>query len=89
MSKFSRPTGRGGWIVRRHDLIERERDTRALAAEVRQRATPIERFTRKSLVSQHNDVTLPALKFMGQRAENGSEHIDSRDATASCRERPS
>ena len=89
MSGFSRPTGRGGWIVRRDDLIERERDTRALAAEVRQRATPIARFVRKSLVSPHNDVTLPALKFMGQRAENGSEHIDSRDATASRRERPS
>ena len=46
MSKFSRPTGRGGWIVRRDDLIERERDTRALAAEVRERATPIARFVR-------------------------------------------
>ncbi len=55
MSGFSRPTGRGGWIVRRDDLIERER------------ATPIERFVRKSLVSPHNDVTLPALKFLGQR----------------------
>jgi hypothetical protein len=67
VSGFSRPTGRGGWIVRRDDLIERERDTRALAAEVRKRATPIERFTRKSLVSPHNDVTLPALRFLGQR----------------------
>jgi hypothetical protein len=38
-----------------------------LAAEVRQRATPPARFVRKSLVSPHNDVTLPALKFMGQR----------------------
>jgi hypothetical protein len=38
-----------------------------LAAEVRERATPIARFVRKSLVSPHNDVTLPALKFLGQR----------------------
>jgi hypothetical protein len=83
MPGFSRPTGRGGWIVRRDDLIERERDTRALAAEVRQRATPIERFARKSLVSPHNDVTLPALKFMGQRGKHGAEHIDSRDAAPS------
>jgi hypothetical protein len=86
MSGFSRPTGRGGWIVRRDDLIERERDTRALAAEVRERATPIERFVRKSLVSPHNDVTLPALKFMGQEEKHGAEHVDSRDATASRRD---
>ena len=86
MSKFSRPTGRGGWIVRRDDLIERERDTRALAAEFASAPRPIERFVRKSLVSPHNDVTLPALKFMGQEGKHGAEHVDSRDATASRRD---
>ena len=64
MSDFHRPTGRGGWIVRRADLSERERDTRLLALKARQRIIADDRIVRKSLIDPRFDVTLPGLKFL-------------------------
>ena len=62
---FKRPTGRGGWVVRRADLSEREQDTRLLALKAKQRILAVDRVVRKSLIDPRFDVTLPALQFLG------------------------
>jgi hypothetical protein len=64
MSDFHRPTGRGGWLVHRNDLADREADTRRLAMRARYRAMSDERVVRKSLVDPRLNVTLPALRFL-------------------------
>lgn len=71
MSDFHRPTGRGGWIVRRTDITDRERDTRLLALKAKQRILAVDRVVRKSLIDPRLDVTLPRLRFLrGERCEH-------------------
>ena len=73
MSDFHRPTGRGGWIVRRADLSKREQDTRLLALKARQRIIADDRVVRKSLIDPRFGVTLPALAFLGKKGKDDGE----------------